>query len=241
MEQIPPHYLPGIGGGDFLDVGKELANLLIDVGGFRSDDSMLDIGCGLGRVALHLAQHLKPDGRYEGLDVVEEIVAWNQAQITLHFPHLTFTYLDIASTSYNPEGTVDPTEVQLPYADESFDLVCATSLFTHLLDEACGHYLDESARVLRPGGTLFATFLLLNERSLPAAEAGTSDVPLPHTWTHGRLANQEKPEDAVAYREDRILAALDRNGFVGREIFYGNWPGRHDGLTYQDLVVAKKG
>ena len=45
----------------------------------------------------------------------------------------------------------------LVFADESFDLVYALSVFTHLTEDLQEGWRDELRRVLRPGGRLFVT------------------------------------------------------------------------------------
>src|SRR3954452_6830822 len=59
-----------------------LERVLIDGGGLVPTDRVLDIGCGPGRVAVHLTRFLDPDaGSYEGLDVMPNAIAWAQGRI----------------------------------------------------------------------------------------------------------------------------------------------------------------
>ena len=73
-----------------------------------------------------------------------------------------FVHADLRNTAYNPGGALDADSYRFPYGDGAFDLVIATSLFTHLLPAAAEHYLSEAARVLAPGGRLFCTWLLFS-------------------------------------------------------------------------------
>jgi SAM-dependent methyltransferase len=50
-------------------------------------------------------------------------------------------------------------EPPLPFADESFGFVYAFSVFTHLSEELQVAWIDESRRVLRPGGYLLISTL----------------------------------------------------------------------------------
>ena len=47
------------------------------------------------------------------------------------------------------------------------------------------------------------------------------------------------PEEAVAYEEDWLLEALRAAGLDLVAIHSGSWTGRADGLSFQDLVLAR--
>jgi ubiquinone/menaquinone biosynthesis C-methylase UbiE len=66
------------------------------------------------------------------------------------------------SRRYSASGVVEADEFRFPYPDNSFDVVFAASIFTHMGPRAVAHYLVESARVLRPGGFRAFSFLLLD-------------------------------------------------------------------------------
>ncbi len=63
-----------------------------------------------------------------------------------------FEHFDGYSKAYNPQGTLKASEYILPVDDCSIDMVVCASLFTHLLEPDCIHYLMEIRRVLKPGG-----------------------------------------------------------------------------------------
>ncbi len=123
----------------------------------NTGDRVLDLGCGCGRTARLLVN----DGRiaaYLGLDVVEPFVAWCTRHITAAHPRFEFAHLDVATPRYNPEGTMPATGASLPVPDDAFDLVFAASLYTHLRPDGARRYLEETARVLRSGGTAVVSF-----------------------------------------------------------------------------------
>ena len=236
---MPPHYLPGIGIGDFIQEGEDLVRLLRSIGGLRPDDRVLDLGCGLGRVAIPL-QRLLADSSYDGLDIVADIIRWNTVNITRVSPNFRFKHLDVRNSTYNPNGSLDPEYVTFPYPNESFSFAFATSLFSHLLEEAARRYLEELARVLRPQGRAIFTFFLLNQQAEERAERGEADIDFPEKWDFGRLNNLTQPEDAVAYDADWLLAQAKDVGLQVRSVEWGRWSGNSDGLSYQDVVVVGK-
>nr|WP_305889122.1 class I SAM-dependent methyltransferase [Parvularcula maris] len=91
-------------------------------------------GCGLGRLAMHLA----PKTDYTGFDIDESSLAYCRA-------HLPGTYL-----------RNDPMP-PLPAEDASFDAVFAVSIFTHLSKAQHSAWAAEIRRVLKPGGVFLFT------------------------------------------------------------------------------------
>jgi SAM-dependent methyltransferase len=245
---VPPfRFVERVGGGDYRDVGEALSRNLLEQGGLRPTDRLLDIGCGVGRLAAPLTRYLRGEGLYEGFDIDPELVAWCERNITRRHPRFRFRAVDVHSKYYRPSGSVSGSAFTFPYEDGSFDLVSATSLFTHLLTRDAENYLRESARVLAPGGTLFATFFLLDDESLALQKSKQGDRVFrtePVDAAQGQehhIMRADQPEAAVAYTTGWLRQALARAGFGGSvEVHGGSWCGRTTFVTYQDLVIAKK-
>lgn len=100
-------------------------------------DSMLDFGCGCGRVVRHWAD--LGGTAVAGSDHDERAVAWC-------VENLPFARFEV-------NGLAPP----LAFAGESFDLVYALSVLTHLTEELQTLWLRELRRVVRPGGFLLLT------------------------------------------------------------------------------------
>src|SRR5690348_9362847 len=60
---------------NFLAEGIDLVRLLIKAG-LQPDHSVLDLGCGIGRLALPLTQYLSEQGYYRGIDINLSGIAW---------------------------------------------------------------------------------------------------------------------------------------------------------------------
>ena len=56
---------------------------------------VLDIGCGVGRIAIPLTGYLGGGGQYDGFDVVPGGIAWCEKNISIPFPHFRFELADI--------------------------------------------------------------------------------------------------------------------------------------------------
>ena len=235
--ELPPMRLRFVGAGDFRDVGDELVRLLIAKGGLQSTDRVLDVGSGIGRVAIPLTKVLdRHRGTYDGFDIVRHGVEWCRRELTPRHPHFRFHLAAVRNPEYNPRG-VPAAEYRFPFDDASFDLAFATSLYTHLELDEMRRYVVETHRVLAPGGTFFATFFLLNELSL--ANMGTTyDFPIGDAQV--RRMKGASLAAGVAFDEQLVLDTLRDAGFVDVAIHHGKWSGRVDGLTFQDLVTARR-
>ncbi|PFK01104.1 SAM-dependent methyltransferase, partial [Bacillus cereus] len=54
IKLLPPPELDQYVGGDFEKVGKEFLNHFIQIGALKSNEKVLDVGCGVGRMAVPL-------------------------------------------------------------------------------------------------------------------------------------------------------------------------------------------
>ena len=140
----PDHFL-GVGRKIYWDIKRLLRSVDHSLADFSS---MLDFGCGCGR----LSRHLVPGAQQSivGCDLDPESIDWCRENLVRR--GLTFVQ----------NGERPP----LPFADRSFDLVIAISVFSHLPEALQAEWLAELARVLRPNGCLIAS--VHGESLLPA-------------------------------------------------------------------------
>ncbi len=104
----------------------------------KSGDRLLDVGCGSGDL-LAMAASREPGAILVGIDPDEDALELASHKIpgTIHAAELH-------------QGVAE----QLPFDDESFDIVCVTRLLVSLDARSRADALRESWRVLRPGGRL---------------------------------------------------------------------------------------
>ena len=125
-------------GGNFAAFGQIESDLLRMVG-LRDGMRLIDLGCGSGRAAVAIARDFKID--YHGIDIVQALLDYAKANTPAHYRY----------------SCVE--QIEIPDQDASADMICAFSLFTHLLHEESYRYLQECVRVLKPGGRLVFSFL----------------------------------------------------------------------------------
>ena len=124
-----------------LDMGKEQrgnlqTNLefLAQIGLLKPPDRILEIGCGIGSVVHHLHQQ---GYSVKGTDISREAIQYGREK----YPQI--------------ELEVQPAE-QLPYPDQSFDVVLSFDLFEHIA--RIDQHVDQVHRVLKAEGLyLFQT------------------------------------------------------------------------------------
>jgi SAM-dependent methyltransferase len=112
-------------------------------------ESVLDFGCGCGRVTRYWHAF---GGSVAGSDLNGAAIDWCRSNLQ---------FARFAQNALSPPLAFEP---------ESFDLVYALSVFTHLTADLQLAWRDEMLRVLRPGGLLLLT--THGESYLPRLDAG---------------------------------------------------------------------
>jgi SAM-dependent methyltransferase len=236
---VPPRWLNPIGNGDFEGTGDEFFSYFIEMCDLRPSCNVLDIGCGIGRMARPLTKYLS-SGTYEGFDIVPVGIRWCQRNVTARYPNFHFTLADIRNEEYNANGLLSASTYQFPYADSCFDFAFLTSVFTHMRVADVAQYLSELSRVLVRGGKCLATFFLLNGESHELIGAGRSSLNFAHALSGCWTTDPQFPETAIGYRESDIMRIIGEKGFAIQSLSYGRWCGRAEYRSYQDIVVFTK-
>jgi SAM-dependent methyltransferase len=141
----------------FVRSAEQDVERLIDLCNLSANTSLLDIGSGQGRLAIGIQRRLPDIAEYMGIDVHRPSVTWCKKHIEGRSPRLRFSFLDVANARYNERGKTIDEQFRLPFEQASYDIVFAYSVFTHMTAEDVATYCKEIARVLKPGGRLFAT------------------------------------------------------------------------------------
>jgi SAM-dependent methyltransferase len=235
---VPPRRMIYVGVGDYRRVGEEFCEHFKALGGMTPSDDVLDLGCGIGRMAVPLTGWL--EGHYEGLDVVPRGIEWCAKTITPRFENFRFQVADVHNAKYNPQGSQSAREYVFPFEDGAFSFVIATSLFTHLLTDEVSNYVSEVARVLRPGGTVLATYFLLDDTARGLLSEGKAKFDFRYRAGSAMTISEYTPEAAIAHDEAEIRACHERCALPIRAVHRGEWSGRENFVSFQDIAIATR-
>ena len=199
----------------FLQSGRKAAESIEEAlagGGVRLTEvsSLLDFGCGCGRVLRHF-QHLP--ARLHGSDIDARAIEW-------------------CASHLRGEFAVNDVTPPLPWASTAFDLVYALSVFTHLPAALQDEWMGELWRVLSPGGhLLFSIHGSAYLDTLTPVERGE--------FSAGRLVVRPGPpgsNQVAAFHPPQYLGELIGRFFQ----LVRTWPEGAAGNPRQDLVLVRK-
>ena len=119
---------------------------VIDNINWRGDEMVLDVGCGRGLLLIAAAKQLTTD-KATGIDLWRGNIEYNNS------PEMVWA-------NACAEGVADRIDVkdgdarQLPFPDESFDMVTSSFMLHHINSAGQREAVSEMARVLKSGGRL---------------------------------------------------------------------------------------
>ena len=251
------------GKGDYKKIGADYLHFFTSIGGLKPGHKVLDIGCGLGRMAIPVLNYIKvpwyrrvfafPGINYYGMDINEASIDWCRNNISSHYPSARFEWMDVHNPFYNPKGVHTPSAYRFPFKNETFDFIFLTSVFTHMRPDGVRNYLNEIKRLLKKEGRCFITYFLINETSTQLIQESNNikiflyglklTVPTFRCQFDGFYAEEEAvPEKIIAFDESMVRSLYSDAGLsISGNIHYGCWCGREQYLSYQDIIVAEKG
>jgi ubiquinone/menaquinone biosynthesis C-methylase UbiE len=111
----------------------------IELAHLAPGESVLDVGCGTGSLAMVAKQRVGPTGKVSGIDASPEMISRALKRARKAGVEVTFENAVVEA---------------IPFPNASFDAVVSTVMLHHLPDDARHQCLSEIRRVLKPGGRL---------------------------------------------------------------------------------------
>lgn len=192
---------------EFHTGGVEATDELIDQLSVTPDTRVLDIGCGIGGAARHIAS--RTGAHVRGIDLTPDFITVADA-------------LSAATGMDNRTSFSIGSALDMPEADNSTDLAVMFHVGMNIEDKT--RLFAEAARVLAPGGT-FALFDVMRGRDAPltfpfpwAEQPDFSFVAPPETYRQAaaaagfaQLAERDRSDFAKTFF-DRVFARINEAG-----------------------------
>lgn len=160
---------------------------------------VLDFGCGWGRISRFFFRSVTSEN-FWGIDVDPEIVSF--CSQNMH---------------YGNYRTVQPLPAT-EFEANSFDLIFAYSVFSHLAEPAARSWIKEFARLLKPGGILAATTQGRSFLDLCEAKQGKKH----ETEWHNKLARSFLPIEKSKNDYDQGKFLFEPTGFQDHSAIRNN-------------------
>jgi|GEM_PF-542002 len=140
----------------FLDSAVAHARKLVRTVQLTNRTRIVDVGCGLGRLAIGLVREGR-DVQYVGIDSQKRFIRWCARYIQRAHPNFRFVHINVENERYNPRGEKIGENFRLPIADGDADVVYLWGVLTNMAPEHMLIYVSETSRMLRKGGSAFLT------------------------------------------------------------------------------------
>jgi SAM-dependent methyltransferase len=238
---VPPKGMIFIGAGDYLKIGNHFFSHFKKYCNFTEDSAVLDVGCGIGRMAIPFTKYLSSKGSYEGFDIVKVGIDWCTKNISSKFPNFNFKLIALKNDLYRLDTEQLASNLKFPYNDNSFDLVFLTSVFTHMLPQDVENYISEIQRVLINDKKCFATFFIIEEEK-ETTQNTIGSKSFPHDYGNYSLMDKNVKEANVAYKKSYIEMLLKKNNLEITHFIKGNWSGIQNSELdeHQDIIIFRK-
>jgi len=179
---------------------RELRQRTVNLARIQPGESVLDVGCGTGTLAIEVQPRVGATGRVFGIDPGTQQIARARSKSARRNLPIDFRI-----------GLIE----QLEFPDQTFDVALNTLMMHHLPDDLKRQGLSEIARVLKPGGRLvIADFKPPEERQGQSARfhAGGSSMLDLRTLVQDAGFSQVETEEM---RLPRLPALLPFPAFPG--------------------------
>jgi ubiquinone/menaquinone biosynthesis C-methylase UbiE len=166
---------------------RKLRERLLQPARLQAGESVLDVGCGTGSLAIAAKRRVGPTGSVYGIDASPEMIARASNKAKKAGAEVIFE-----------NGLAE----SLPFPDKRFDVVLSTVMLHHLPGKLREQGVREMRRVLNPGGRLLAVDF--------AGASRHGRGPLAHFHRHGRI----DPRQLVDLTSDAGLRVVE-SGALG--------------------------
>lgn len=181
------------------------------------NSTILDIGCGVGRLPIGLLARQFPFLSYLGIEIDPKRVKWCEKNLRDKDSRLAFKYCNLKNDRYNPRGK---DKFDIGISGKKFDIIYLYSVFSHLLQSDVEKYLELFCVSLTDFGRCFVT-LFVADHVPPCTENPPDFGPL--KWQgrlHCVLYNRENWNRMVRHAGLEIAKVVPDVNIDGQTAYY---------------------
>lgn len=225
----------------YFNLGKEQSEKIIKWLSIKPAQTILDIGCGCGRIAIHFLDYLNKQGQYIGIDSNKSLLSYCVKNISAINNNFQFKLIDAYNGVYSQDGKIKCQDIIFPIEDESVDIVIMWSVFTHMYLTDIDSYLKEIHRVLKKSGLFISSFNLYNKFIGNQIKMGKAYLDIKYRINEDSYSlDKDIPENGFAHNEEIVRELYWKNEFLIREIKYGSWSTKELIGEFHDCIIAQK-
>jgi cyclopropane fatty-acyl-phospholipid synthase-like methyltransferase len=179
--------------------------------------TILDIGCGVGRLPIGLLARRMPFLSYLGIDVDPKRIKWCDKYLKAKDDRLAFQYVNVKNDRYNPAGK---DQLNIGILGKKFDVIYLYSVFSHLLQGDVEKYLEIFHDSLTDFGRCFVTIFVAD--NVPPCTENPSDFGV-LKWQgrlHCVLYSRENWESMVQHAGLEITKVVSDVNIDGQTGYY---------------------
>ena len=203
--------------------------------------TVVDLGCGCGRLAIPFAFFLD-NGRYYGVDVWREGIEWCKGHLSVRNSCLEFFMLEPDNPYYFEERQANIQNVlRMEFVkDSSVDFAFAISVFTHLVSGDCRQYFSELSRILKRSGIAYLTCFIIDRFFFRhVSKTGLHRAVREHDV--GCYYAYRAQDFFAGYTQEKWQGMLEESGLEILSFELGSWANKPGSRLYQDTyIVAPK-
>ncbi len=234
--------------GHVIGIFQTMINMNLDK---KSGNTIVDIGCGTGLLAIACEPFVLDGGKYIGIDVSKRDIDF--CIKNFKEDHFQFQHFNVLNLSYSKNQKDRFMNWDIP--DRSVDMLTALSVWTHLNEEDAIYYFKEINRTLKPMGKAIVTLFFLDDdyqRSLDNRDtnAGKFFNTASNDWIFDQPCSKTGnwftpewtgvPENAIGITPDGLKSLLSGTELKLLRLHTGNWK-LVPGVYFQDILVFQKG
>jgi SAM-dependent methyltransferase len=216
----------------------------------KTGNRILDIGCGTGLGGIAAEPFISDGGNYTGIDIIKDDLDYCRKNFDQD--NHTFIHMDVLNPAYTRDA--GKSKQHWPVKDESFDMITAVSVWSHLNQEDAVFYMKEVARVMKKEGKAMITGFYMNDeynKSIPyrSGSLGRYHLTRQDKWIFDKKAyNSENwyttswasyPEDVIGFTPGGLKFLLKESCLILEKYHSGNWK-EIPGIFFQDILILRK-